>query len=116
MAPKPFPYPLGIGTDICHLPRIFSLMQKENTVNLWSRKVFTRLEWPSLVRKFNKSLSSPTDLPVNDADLSLELPRVWETMIATGLEPRGPRLKTRTKTLAQFLAGRFLPRQILFSA
>lgn len=127
MAPKPFPYPLGIGTDICHIHRIHCLMQNESTVNRWLRKVSSRLEWPYLVRKFNMSLDSPTSLPANDVDLNLKLPHVWERepvkadwlqnprMTGTSSEPERLRLKVGTRNLAQFLAGRSPSRQILFS-
>ena len=48
MVPKPFPYPLGIGVDVCKVSRVMRLIQNYRLCNRWARKVFTRLEWPAL--------------------------------------------------------------------
>jgi len=52
MGAKPFPSPYRTGHDICQASRIATLLQQETTRNRWARRVFTRLEWPALVRRF----------------------------------------------------------------
>ena len=52
MAPKPFPFPLGVGVDICRISRIAALLRQEKIRNQWARRVFTRLEWPALCKRF----------------------------------------------------------------
>ena len=52
IAPKPFPFPIGIGTDVCRVNRIAAILRHEYTRNRWARKIFTRLEWPALCRRF----------------------------------------------------------------
>ena len=54
MIPKPFPFPIEIGVDICRTARIASLLRQERTRNRWAQRVFTRLEWPALVRRFQR--------------------------------------------------------------
>ncbi|KAI9812423.1 MAG: hypothetical protein M1827_004654 [Pycnora praestabilis] len=47
MPPKPFPYPLGVGIDICHIPRIRRLITKDNGKYLdqFARRIFNSYEW-----------------------------------------------------------------------
>lgn len=54
MAPKPFPFPISIGIDVCRVNRIAAILHHENTRNRWARKVFTRLEWPALCRRLQR--------------------------------------------------------------
>ena len=54
MIPKPFPFPIEVGVDICRTVRIASLLRQERTRNRWAQRVFTRLEWPALVRRFQR--------------------------------------------------------------
>ena len=54
MIPKPFPFPIEVGVDICRTARIASLLRQEKTRNRWAQRVFTRLEWPALVRRFQR--------------------------------------------------------------
>ena len=54
MIPKPFPFPIEVGVDICRTARIASLLRQERTRNRWAQRVFTRLEWPALVRRFQR--------------------------------------------------------------
>ncbi|KAL6717078.1 hypothetical protein ACLMJK_004992 [Lecanora helva] len=58
MPPKPFPLPIGVGIDICRIHRIAALLQNENSRNQWARRVFTRMEWPSLCMSFNRANDS----------------------------------------------------------
>lgn len=55
MPPKPFPYPLQVGVDICNVNRLARIQRNENFRNLWARKVFTRLEWPYLVDRYRRA-------------------------------------------------------------
>ena len=52
--PKPFPFPIGNGIDVCRVNRIAAILRHENTRNHWARKVFTRLEWPALCRRLQR--------------------------------------------------------------
>ena len=54
MIPKPFPFPIEVGVDICRTARIASLLRQERTRNRWAQRIFTRLEWPALVRRFQR--------------------------------------------------------------
>ncbi|KAE8380880.1 hypothetical protein BDV26DRAFT_256431 [Aspergillus bertholletiae] len=42
----PFPYPLGLGTDICHIPRIKRILSNENPnyVERFTQRIFTEAE------------------------------------------------------------------------
>lgn len=57
MSSKPFPFPLGIGVDLCKINRIAALLRQEHVRNRWARKVFTRLEWVALCRRMNQANS-----------------------------------------------------------
>lgn len=59
MAPKPFPYPLGVGVDICQIHRIAGFLKREEFRNRWARRIFTRLEWPELYKTFKKTNQKP---------------------------------------------------------
>jgi len=52
MSPKPFPFPLGVGIDICNVDRIAYNLRFKNKREAFVRKLFTRLEWPGIWRKF----------------------------------------------------------------
>lgn len=98
MAPKPFPLPLGIGVDIVRVARVIKLLKDEDTINHWSRKIFSRLEWAHLVERFSvaqrnpKHGHSPHDKP------RLVLPYVWEK--------ENPNIPPNVFSLGLFLAGR----------
>lgn len=40
---RPFPYPLNIGTDICHIPRIYSILNSARAAR-FVRRVLTEEE------------------------------------------------------------------------
>ena len=69
--PKPFPYPIGIGTDVCRVNRIAAILRHEYTRNRWARKIFTRLEWPALCRKMQR-VAKVTGEPIGRADITRE--------------------------------------------
>lgn len=52
MVPKPFPYPLGVGIDVCQVHRVASFLRTEDSRNRWARRVFTRLEWPAVLNQY----------------------------------------------------------------
>lgn len=82
MAPKPFPYPIGVGVDICHIPRLHNIVGKRSDyVTRWARKIFTRLEWPHLWQKFYESNIPRASSGVLKAQLWL--PRNGETTDGT---------------------------------
>lgn len=54
-AAKPFPSPYCPGHDICQISRIAAILRDEATLSHWARRVFTRLEWPALVRRFEQA-------------------------------------------------------------
>ena len=60
MVPKPFPYPLGIGVDVCKVNRIAQFLRNDSLRNRWARKIFTRLEWPALWSVFLKTQRATT--------------------------------------------------------
>lgn len=68
-APKPFPFPIGIGTDVCRVNRIAAILRREYTRNRWVRKVFTRLEWPALHKKF-QDIEKAKGEPIEQANLA----------------------------------------------
>jgi hypothetical protein len=54
MSPRPFPFQLGVGIDICRIARVAALLRQESTRNRWARRVFTRIEWMALCRRFER--------------------------------------------------------------
>ena len=75
-APKPFPFPIGIGTDVCRVNRIAAILRQEYTRNRWARKIFTRLEWPALCRRFQdveKAIGEPVGQADTASDHNLEI-------------------------------------------
>lgn len=107
MPPKPFPYPIGVGSDICSTSRVAALVADPRLFSRFGRKLFTRLEWPSLLRKIletkAKDLTENIDyrnrlkrrLPI------LHLPRIIDsTATLNGTE------KTPEGALVRFCAGR----------
>ena len=133
MPPKPFPFPIGVGVDICRVNRIAALLRKEHIRNIWARKVFTRLEWPAVCRRFQRTNRSEAesvgdseraqDTVTDKRDVTEEtwkLPNLskhsevledetafWST-IADG--------RSKLSTLAQYLAGRSaLPQEPLLT-
>ena len=59
MVPKPFPYPLNIGTDLCSVQRIAGLLNHRRPREQFIRRNFTRLEWPLIWKSFQRASDSP---------------------------------------------------------
>ncbi len=80
MPPRPFPYALGIGTDICHVPRIQRLILRHDDggIERFGSKIFNEFE-----RKF----------------FNTKLSRYKAARAAAVLEPNGHGGASSTETL-----------------
>ncbi|KAI9785323.1 MAG: hypothetical protein M1839_000340 [Geoglossum umbratile] len=89
MHPRPFPYPISIGIDICKIHRIYDLISKDN--GKWRRpflkKIFNSRELRVLQSTLGEKQLSPT---------SIHLHETWR--------------------LAQFLAGRWAAKEAAIKA
>lgn len=102
MPPKPFPFPLGVGVDLCQTKRIFSLLKVNQNIHAFSKKVFNRLEWPDVFEKFNHAaLDIDNDGGIEPAT-GLILPDVSRWI------PTSSRDFPRTHRLGTYLSGRFV--------
>lgn len=54
----PFPCPLSIGTDICHIPRIRQILTNEHPkhADKFSRRIFSPVELPAFQVQYDKLL------------------------------------------------------------
>ncbi len=102
MPPKQFPYPIGIGIDVCKPLRILRIMQDHRKLNAWLRKVFNRLEWPFLVSQFKNAEDGSGGPDLKNINHSLVLTHSWIPRADSEAPPL-------TDKLAQHLAGRFEP-------
>lgn len=59
MVPKPFPYPLNIGIDLCSVQRIAGLLSHRRPREQFITRNFTRLEWPLIWKSFQRASDSP---------------------------------------------------------
>lgn len=96
MPPKPFPFALGVGTDICRVARLVHVANDAVRLNLWAKRVFTRLEWPMVYERLAVGL----DVAGPDDKQKLDLP--WINIPGQDAASRSPQMKK-----LQFLAGRF---------
>ena len=96
MGPKPFPFSIGIGTDICQVSRIRHIAADASLLNSWARKVFTRHEWPTL---YHRVVSGATEFETYGF-AKLNLP-------AINFANQKPGVSTPNQVL-HFLAGRFV--------
>ncbi|KAI9367023.1 hypothetical protein BJX61DRAFT_547898 [Aspergillus egyptiacus] len=62
MKPLPFPFPLNIGTDIVHLPRISRLLARPGYLARFTRRILADPEQ----RDFRTRFSLPVPVPVPD--------------------------------------------------
>ena len=55
MPPKPFPFPLNVGIDICHVPRIRKLILKDHGHYLipWVTRIFNTIEYGDVRRRLH---------------------------------------------------------------
>ena len=96
MPPKPFPFALGVGTDICRVARLVPVANDAVRLNLWAKRVFTRLEWPMVYERLALGL----DVTGLDDKQKLNLPSI--SIPGQDAGDRSPQMKK-----LQFLAGRF---------
>ena len=96
MPPKPFPFAIGVGTDICRVARLVNVANDAVRLNLWAKRVFTRLEWPMVYERLALGL----DMAGLDDKQKLSLPSI--SIPGQDVADRSPQMKK-----LQFLAGRF---------
>ncbi|KNG87352.1 hypothetical protein ANOM_003931 [Aspergillus nomiae NRRL 13137] len=60
----PFPYPLGVGTDICHIPRIRRILTRENPkyAERFSKRIFSESERDAFQQRHDNVLRLKKDL------------------------------------------------------
>lgn len=111
MPPKPFPYPIGIGIDVCKPSRIVRLMRDHDKLNRWLRKVFNRLEWPQLVSSFKGAQNAaPGDIGHPRDDFNRHQPLILShSWIPPPPSTKNVRVPATINALAQHLAGRLAP-------
>ena len=125
MVPKPFPYPLGVGIDVCKVSRIASLLRSSNVRNQWARRVFTRLEWLDVWKYFERTRRAMTDdaedmtrtdRRATNVQSSWMLPEIPTKGLRdangvlfdkSALNEDSPDFRSPVATLARFLAGRY---------
>lgn len=95
MGPKPFPFSIGIGTDICQVSRVRHIAADVTLWNSWARKVFTRHEWPTL---YQRIASEGTEARTHGF-AKLNLPAIKFANQTSGLS-------TPQNQVLHFLAGR----------
>jgi holo-[acyl-carrier protein] synthase len=60
MKPLPFPLALNIGTDIVHLPRITHLLQRNNYLTRFTRRILSDSEQADFQKRFKDTLQLHT--------------------------------------------------------
>ncbi|KAA8650099.1 hypothetical protein EYZ11_001315 [Aspergillus tanneri] len=61
MKPFPFPFPLNIGTDIVHLPRITRLLRRGDYFTRFTRRILCDQEQQDFNRRFALTPISPAE-------------------------------------------------------
>ncbi|KAI4101449.1 MAG: hypothetical protein L6R37_004924 [Teloschistes peruensis] len=103
MAPKPFPYLIRQGVDICRVSRVSKILEKPSHELLrWALKIFTRQEWPQLWRQFNEATVKQEAL---GSQAQLFLPKLT---LSASQHAHGP--------LAQYIAGRWAAKEATIKA
>lgn len=97
MPPRSFPLGLRVGTDICRVSRLAHIASNANHLNLWAKKIFTRIEWPALYQRLTLGVNI-AELDHND---KLRLPSIYAAV--EEIADRSPQSKK-----LQYLAGRFV--------
>ena len=107
MSPKPFPYPLAIGIDVCKVGRMYQLMRKGPRMTSFARRVFTRSEFMALRLRFLKMHADdpetkiPEEDPANYENCQWTLPSLKFDEDTRNADPNIFRL-------AEYLAGRLV--------
>ena len=55
--PRSFPYPIGIGVDLVHVPRLARILASESHFNAFVKRNYNRIEWPDLCLRVQKTLN-----------------------------------------------------------
>ena len=109
MPPKPFPFPLGVGIDVCQTERILNIIEDGDRLNRWARRIFTRLEWPWIYQKINLAYEGiqTQALSESTSEAELLLPQVSKDILLD-YKTRADLsfVSSRINNLAQFLTGR----------
>lgn len=101
MPPKPFPFPLGVGVDIIELSRLKPLLGNHHALNRWAQKIFNRLEWPDLLKVFQRAAQvkdTGTDTTATKSQSQLVLPKIPAENLRL------------TEKIMEYLAGRLVPK------
>ena len=109
MPPKPFPYPIGIGIDVCKPSRILRLMKDHRTLNHWLQKVFNRLEWPQLVSHFKVAENVAAGNVGHTRNIDRYHPLILSYPWISPAGSEHTQVPAVTDALAQHLAGRLDP-------
>lgn len=104
MPPKPFPYPLRIGVDMCSMPRLGQHITDSNWLNRYTRKHFNRLEWPELCIRVAAALEGKGDGAISSYEDKMHRALFFPAITTTDLkgDERSPAAQ-----LLRFLAGRY---------
>lgn len=89
--PRPFPFALGIGIDICHVSRIYNLLTKPNRS---AQKFLLKLLNPTEVRASESWLKAAVELDTLKAD-KIQYSEIPRTVVHAKIWP-----------LARFMSGR----------
>ncbi len=87
---RPFPIPMHVGTDICHIPRIMTILRDPSRAAPFVRRILTPSEIPYANRELIKVMGL-TPL----AALSSTLPDLGPYDLLGGVVPPGPRRQPR---------------------
>ncbi|EKV15923.1 Phosphopantetheinyl transferase PptB [Penicillium digitatum] len=60
MKPLPFPFPLNIGTDIVHIPRISRLLDRPHYLQRFTRRILCNQEQHDFYTRFSEMLKAHT--------------------------------------------------------
>ncbi|KAL8759295.1 MAG: hypothetical protein Q9184_003658 [Pyrenodesmia sp. 2 TL-2023] len=93
MGPKPFPYPIAVGVDICQFTRLHKILSYDSEkLTRWARKVFARREWPIVHQKFYRASDNQTRFDTLEASLWLPqlkaIPRLDKAIASSDTEDK----------------------------
>lgn len=96
MGPKPFPYSIGVGVDICSFTRFYHVLRHDSEkLTRWARRVFACQEWPSLHQKIYQA----SDQPMRSQNFR---PSLWLPQVRSPKQPDNNVAKSYTETKSSF--------------
>ncbi|KAJ5225453.1 Phosphopantetheinyl transferase PptB [Penicillium chermesinum] len=105
MKPLPFPYPINIGTDIVHLPRIAALLtRRDESLTRFTGRILCTQEQDDFRRRFHKLF---TPQPPNIKPPTIQKPDVQPPVI----EPATSCAPPISAEMTRWLAGRFAAKE-----